>query len=93
MTDAARPSSPTGRIGGDGRILSERRHRDLGQQSGVRAQTVRGQLVRGDLGPDPVFDHRDPHRLATAIAEAIRATAAASRLAEERMGLVEINLY
>jgi hypothetical protein len=41
---------------------------------------------------DPgVFEHRDPDRLAAAIAEA--AAANARGLAEQRMGPVEINLY
>ena len=58
----------------------------------VRA-TGLGQVQSVDVDP-VVFDHRDAHRLATAIAEAIQATAAAARqLAEERMGPVEINLY
>jgi DNA-binding YbaB/EbfC family protein len=44
---------------------------------------------------DPaVFEHRDPQRLATAITEAMQSAAAnARRLAEQRMGPVEINLY
>lgn len=44
---------------------------------------------------DPrVFDERDVQRLQNAIAEAIRsAGAAASRMAEHKMGPVEINLY
>jgi nucleoid-associated protein EbfC len=49
------------------------------------------QTVRVEPG---VFEHRDPDRLAAAIAEAVRAAAANARaLAEQRMGPVEINLY
>ncbi|GAA2713757.1 MULTISPECIES: YbaB/EbfC family nucleoid-associated protein [Actinoplanes] len=52
-----------------------------------------GKLTSVQVDP-AVFDHRDPDRLATAITEAVRAAAAtASRLAEQRMGPVEINLH
>ncbi|XVU28958.1 YbaB/EbfC family nucleoid-associated protein [Actinoplanes sp. CA-054009] len=58
-------------------------------------------VVAGGLGElkavrvDPgVFEHRDADRLATAIAEAVRAAGdAARRLAEQRMGPIEINLH
>jgi DNA-binding YbaB/EbfC family protein len=76
--------------------LSLRRTRVTGRSADgavTVAATGLGQVQSVEVDP-AVFDHRDAHRLATAIAEAIRETAAAARrLAEELMGPVEINLY
>jgi nucleoid-associated protein EbfC len=76
--------------------LSLRRTRVTGRSTDgavVVTATGLGQVQSVEVDPG-VFDHSDAHRLATAIAEAIQATAAAARrLAEERMGPVEINLY
>ncbi|AGZ38803.1 hypothetical protein AFR_02570 [Actinoplanes friuliensis DSM 7358] len=52
-----------------------------------------GQLKAVQVDPR-VFDLRDARQLQDAIAEAVRAAAAAAgRLAQQKMGPVEINLY
>ncbi|XVV16094.1 YbaB/EbfC family nucleoid-associated protein [Actinoplanes sp. CA-131856] len=73
------------------------------QQSIVTGRSADGTVtvIAGGLGElktvrvDPtVFDHRDADRLATAITEAVHAAGdSARRLAEQRMGPIEINLH